>query len=122
MSEAAMTEAKVIKVKLQRFSPDAGPPSFQEYEVPLEPGMSVMNVITYIYENLDTSMSYYNSCRIGKCLGCDMGINGENDYACTTIADGDLTITPLAEYVTIKELLVDRDRPRRPAGRKPVIA
>ena len=122
MNEASTSEAKIIKVRLQRFSPDAGRPSFQEYEVPLEPGMSVMNVITYIYENLDSSISYYNSCRIGKCLGCDMGMNGETDYACTTIANGDLTITPLPEYVTIKDLLIDRDRPRRPTGKKPVIA
>ena len=112
----------MIKVKLQRFSPDAGPPSLQEYDVPLEPGMSVMNVITYIFENLDTSIAYYPSCRIGKCLGCDVGINGVTDYACTTLAAGDMTITPLPEYVTIKDLLVDRDRPKRPAGRKPVIA
>ena len=117
-----MTEPRTIQVKLQRFSPDGGWPSFQEYTVPLKPGMSVMNVITYIYENLDSSISHYTSCRISKCLGCDVGINGAIDYACTTRAEGDLTITPLPEYVTIKDLLVDRDRPKRAAGRKPVIA
>ena len=117
-----MSESTVINVKIQRFSPDAGAPAFEDYEVPIEPGMSVMNVLTYIYENLDSSISHYTSCRIGKCLGCDMGINGVTNYACTAPVDGDLTITPLPEYVTVKDLLIDRDRPKRPAGKKPVIA
>ncbi|HJO71613.1 MAG TPA: 2Fe-2S iron-sulfur cluster-binding protein [Rhodospirillales bacterium] len=117
-----MSAPTVINVKVQRYSPDAGAPAFQEYEVPIEPGMSVMNILTYIYENLDSSLSHYTSCRIGKCLGCDVGINGETDYACTTPVRGDLTITPLPEFVPVKDLLIDRDRPKRPAGKKPVIA
>lgn len=116
-----MSDAKVIKVKLQRFGPDAPSTNFREYDVPLEPGMSVLNVLNYIYENLDPSLAHYYSCRIGKCLGCDVQVNGETAYACTALAEGDLTITALPEYVVVKDVLIDRDRPRRPAGRKPVI-
>lgn len=116
-----MSEPTVIRVKLQRFGPDTASPGFKEYEVPLEPGMSVLNVLNYIYENLDSSIAHYYSCRIGKCLGCDVGVNGETAYACTTLAEGDVTITALPEYITVKDVLIDRDRPKRPAGRKPVI-
>ncbi len=117
-----MSEPRVIKVRLQRFGPDTPSQGFREYEVPLEAGMSVLNVLNYIYENLDSSISHYYSCRIGKCLGCDVGINGETAYACTTLAEADMTITALSGYVMVKDLLIDRDRPRRPAGKKPLIA
>jgi fumarate reductase iron-sulfur subunit len=118
-----MSEPRTIKVNLQRFDSGGGTAGVESYEVPVEPGSSVMTLLTYIYENLDPSISYYNSCRIGKCLGCDMGINGTVDYACTTPVpvDGELTITPLPEYVTVKDMVIDRDRPKRPAGKKPVI-
>ncbi|HJL51782.1 MAG TPA: 2Fe-2S iron-sulfur cluster-binding protein [Arenicellales bacterium] len=119
-----MTQVRKIKVKLQRFDPNISAPDFSEYEVPVEPGSSVMNVLTYIYENIDSSIAYYTSCRIGKCLGCDMGINGTVDYACTTPVpvDDDLTITPLPEYVRVKDVTINRARPKRPTGKKPVIA
>ena len=117
-----MSEPTTVKVRIQRYSPDGGAPGFKEYDVPFESGMSVMNVLTYIYENLDSSIAHYTSCRIGKCLGCDVGIDGVTHYACTTPVKGDLTITALPEYIAIKDLLIDRNRPKRPAGRKPVVA
>jgi fumarate reductase iron-sulfur subunit len=111
-------QEKVIKVTVTRLNPRTETaPRKQTYEVPVGQGHSVLNVLNYIYEKLDRSLSHYYSCRIGRCTGCDAVINGKVGYTCSTIADGDLTIEPLPDYVPIKDLVVDKARARQTARR-----
>lgn len=107
---------KTINVKVHRFNPrDKNPRSrFQSYRVPLENGMSILNVLNYIYENLDSSLAYYVSCRIGKCTGCHVKVNGKVKLICTTLATQDMTLEPLPHYKVIKDLVVDRAHRKEP--------
>jgi succinate dehydrogenase/fumarate reductase-like Fe-S protein len=109
---------RIIKVTVTRFNPRAEQsPRKQTYEVPVGEGHSVLNVLNYIYEKLDRTIGHYYSCRIGRCTGCDAVVNGEVKYTCSTVADGDLSIEPLPDYVLIKDLVVDKGRPRQTARR-----
>ena len=104
-----MVEAEEeIKVRIIRFNPRKDKkPQYVLYKVPYVKGMSVLNVLTYIYENLDSSLAYFVSCRIGKCGGCTAMVNGKATRVCTEPVRGDLTIEPLRGYKIIKDLVLD---------------
>ncbi|MFQ6111738.1 MAG: 2Fe-2S iron-sulfur cluster-binding protein [Nitrospinota bacterium] len=109
-----MAETRPIKVRVKRYDPsDGGRARFQSYEVPLEEGMSVLNVLNYIYENLDHSLAHYYSCRTGKCTGCHALVNGKVRLTCTTKAEGDLKLEPMPGYRVIRDLVVDRSTGER---------
>jgi succinate dehydrogenase/fumarate reductase iron-sulfur protein len=100
-----------IMVKILRSNPKKGEnPRYVEYEVPVEEGASVLKVLSYIYENIDSGLAYYCSCRIGKCKGCIMMINGKVGYACTTPVRGDVTLEPARGFEVIKDLVVNLEK------------
>ena len=113
-----MAEIKNIKVRVFRFNPaEDKEPRYVIYEVPIEEGWSTYNVLTYIQENIDSTLSFYGSCRIGVCGCCGAVVDGEGTRTCTTIVKGDFTIDPpsILGFGVIKDLvgkdalLEDRD-------------
>jgi len=96
---------KAIRVKIFRGSNGKG--HHEDYEIPYHEGMSVLEVLDYIYKNHDSSLSFYYSCRIGKCLGCYVDANGKAALACATPVKDKMTIGPHKKYKLIKDLMVD---------------
>ncbi len=107
-----MVEKKVIKVHIYR-SPSqdeedmAKEGEYKDYEIPYIERMTVMNLLDYIHENYDRSLAYYKSCRIGKCTGCLVEVNGKNKLACTTLAKDDMKIGPAKGHIVIRDLVVE---------------
>jgi len=103
---------RTINVKISRFDPKKDKnPTMVDYQVPLREGMSVMNVLNYIYENHDSALAYDMSCRIGLCSACMMRINGKNCMACNTVVKGNITVEPTPGQSVIKDLVVEtKDR------------
>lgn len=104
--------SKDIIFKIQRFDPEKDPnPYFKEYKIPLTPGLTILEGLFYILENVDGSIAFRSSCRAGVCGSCGLNINGAYYLACETQAaafDSDvLTIKPLAHMPVIKDLVVD---------------
>lgn len=100
--------SRAITVRCLRFDPSVdSEPYYQEYEVPLVFGMSVTNVLDYIYENLDSSLAYYANCHRGVCGRCAVLANGRRRLACTELVTGDVTIEPLPDHQVIRDLLVE---------------
>jgi len=101
----------MINVKIFRYDPSKdGKPRYQVYKVPLLQNMSVLGVLNYIYEEQDSSLAYYASCRFGRCGGCTLLVNGTARLACLTPASEEMTIEPLPGYKVIKDLVVDFER------------
>jgi succinate dehydrogenase/fumarate reductase-like Fe-S protein len=97
MSETKGTSERVIRVRVMRgYDANAKERIYKEYEVPFTRGMSVLNVLDYIYTHLDHSLSIYYSCRIGRCNACDTVVNGKTAESCTAPCEGDMTIEPIA--------------------------
>ena len=99
-------QQKRITVRIKR-SPGAAVEVKDCFEVPLEEGTSVLNLLEYISRNLDSTLAYYGSCKIGKCMGCTLKINGERGLACTTLVAEDLGLEPDDRYPVIRDLVVD---------------
>ena len=67
----------------------------------------IYNALEYIHSYLDPGLAFYTSCRIGKCMGCTMMINGKRRLACTSLVEGDITLEPDAHYPVVRDLIVD---------------
>ena len=74
-------------------------------------GNMVLDVLIYIKNEIDSTLTFRRSCREGVCGSCAMNINGLNGLACTTILkknqDIVLNVLPLPHMHVIKDLVVD---------------
>lgn len=95
-----------ISVKCFRFEPlkDVAP-HFDEFTVPLTFGMSVTNVLDYIYENIDGSIAYFTNCRRGICGRCGLKVNGRIVLACTEIVTDNIILEPLDSKKIVRDLV-----------------
>jgi len=78
------------------------------FQLPYEPGLSVLWALKYIYENLDRSVAYpLCLCRIGKCGNCLLRVNGKAQLACSVILreGDDLLLEPLDAATAIRDLV-----------------
>lgn len=83
--------------------------STSEYRVPRAPGLSVMDVLDYIYENLDPTLSYFSheACRQTACGKCLVRVNGKICLACGCPADTDtLVLEPWNDRV-VRDLVCE---------------
>jgi len=102
---------KLIKVKILRFNPSTnGKAYFQSYDVPLTEGVSVLDILDFIYENLDGSLAYYDhaACRHGICGGCSLVVNGKPSLACQTLVLGNISVEPPKNFKVIRDLVYKR--------------
>lgn len=116
MATSTPQAVRQITVEMERYDPDTGETSRQEYQVPLGEGWSVLNVLDWIYENADPTIGFYSSCRIGKCEGCDCLVNGQKILTCNTLAEGDLRLAPVPEFQVHRDLIPNRMKARVAVG------
>lgn len=106
-------DKKKVNVKVFRFDPavdqEAHYDTF-ELDIPAV-GFSVYNALQYIYQNLDPTLSFYASCRIGQCHGCLAKVNGKAVHTCTEMLTGDVTIDPISKKRVVRDLTVNSLKP-----------
>jgi succinate dehydrogenase / fumarate reductase iron-sulfur subunit len=103
---------KQVTFKVQRYNPEEGtPPYMQEFDVPASRGMTILEGLMYIKENLDSTLAFRSSCRMAICGSCGMLINNYPHLACHTQIEefhaNVLTIKPLPNSSIIKDLVTD---------------
>ncbi|MFH0778617.1 MAG: succinate dehydrogenase iron-sulfur subunit [Candidatus Eisenbacteria bacterium] len=103
---------KKVRFKVLRFDPKTTPrPRVDVFEVPVAKGATVLDGLHYIKENLDGSLSWRYSCRMGVCGSCGMFINGFPKLACNTqileLKSNVIDLKPLPNFDTIKDLVPD---------------
>jgi succinate dehydrogenase / fumarate reductase iron-sulfur subunit len=83
----------------------------QTFSVPFKHGMPVLDGLLYIKENMDSSLAFRTSCRMGICGSCAMMINDYPHLACHTQIEefhtDTLTVKPLPNAAIIKDLVPD---------------
>jgi len=108
----AESSPKQITFKVQRYNPEKGsPPRLQEFTIPFSRGMTILDGLIYIKENLDSTLSFRTSCRMGICGSCGMLVNNYPHLACHTQVEefhsDTITIKSLPNQPIIKDLVVD---------------
>jgi succinate dehydrogenase/fumarate reductase-like Fe-S protein len=102
---------RMITVKVFRYDPAVDKePRYQSYAVPYQQGMSAMNALEYIYQNLDGTVAYYDhaGCCLGICGRCTARINGSPRLLCQTLIEEDTTLEPTSPSKVIKDIVSRR--------------
>ena len=105
-------DIKNIVFVVRRYNPETDDaPHNKEYTVPVEPGMTVLDGLHIIKNELDATLVWRFSCRMGVCGSCGMLINGKPMLACNTqildLCDRSLTVAPLPNFEIIRDLVPD---------------
>ena len=103
----------IIKVRVFRFDPSVDKePRYEVYEVPVDGESSVLDVLDYIYNNIDHTLAYYShtACKRGICGRCMLMVNGKASLACQTIASEDLTIEPPPKFKVVRDLVYTTEK------------
>ncbi len=101
-----MTEIATLKV-WRGESADAG--RWERYEVPFEPGQSVLDAVRWIRTNRDPSLAIRFSCiNANACKECMIELDGRTVYACTArLAARDMTLAPLSNKRLVRDLVTE---------------
>jgi succinate dehydrogenase / fumarate reductase, iron-sulfur subunit len=105
---------------------------FKNFEVDVDPGMVVLDVLHRIQARDANDLALRWNCKAGKCGSCSMEINGKPRLACMTrmnvfTEDETITCQPLKTFPVIKDLVTDvswnyeqnkRIRPFKPRPRE----
>jgi len=82
---------------------------YQEYQVPYEEGMSVLDALRWIRAHLDSSLAIRYSCiNANACKTCMALVNGEVEYTCIArLTPEVMTVEPLPKRPLIRDLITD---------------
>lgn len=107
-----MEQKREVVLRVERYHPERGrQPYVQSYRVPIRDGMMVLDALNYIRDEVDASLAFRWSCRMGICGSCGMTVNGMPKLTCEDpldrYGDQELYIAPLDNFPVIRDLVVD---------------
>ena len=117
-------------IKVRRFQPESGEgPYWEEFNVDLEPSLSVLDGLLQAKDREDGSLAVRCSCRAAICGSCGMKINGQSGLGCKTqigeaqeladkkasavggetVDNAPIVIEPMGNMPVIKDLVTDME-------------
>ena len=100
--------SEIATLKIWRGSArDAG--RWDRFEVPFEPGQSVLDALRWLRINKDPALAIRFSCiNANACKECMLQVDGETVYACTARLEArQMTLTPLPNKTLIRDLVTE---------------
>jgi succinate dehydrogenase / fumarate reductase, flavoprotein subunit len=103
---SGMTPVATLKI-WRGTDPAAG--RWETYQVPFEPGQSVLDGLRTIRARADPTLAFRFSCiNANACKECMMRIDGETLYACTArLEPREMTIAPLSNKALVRDLVTE---------------
>lgn len=95
-------------LRIKRGSRDE-PARYDDFEVPYENGMSVLDALRWIRIHRDSTLAIRYSCiNANACKTCMALVNGEVEYTCIAKLTQDwITVEPLPKRPLIRDLVTD---------------
>ncbi len=106
--------AETMEIKIFRYRPEIEKePTFQSYEVPFREDWVVLDAINYIKDEIDGTLSYRWSCRMGVCGSCGMMINDVPKLSCAVFLKdyypNKISLEPLDGFPVERDLIFELD-------------
>ena len=103
-----------MKLDVFRYRPDEDDEAkFQSYEVPYRTDWVVLDALNYVKDEVDGTLSYRWSCRMGVCGSCGMMVNGEPKLTCAAFLrdyyPNPIRVEPLSNFPVIRDLVINMD-------------
>ena len=105
--------AETIKLTVSRYRPEEeSEPTFQSYDVPYNKDWVILDALNYVKDQLDGTLTFRWSCRMGVCGSCGMMVNGTPTLTCAVplsdyVSSEPIRIEPLQFFPIIRDLVVD---------------
>ena len=101
-----------IRLQVARYRPEQeSEATFDEFDVPCPKDWVILDGLNHVKDQLDGTLAYRWSCRMGICGSCGMTVNGEPKLTCATFlheyAPGPIRVEPLRNFPVIRDLIVD---------------
>jgi len=103
---------RTITLEVFRYRPETEKePVFQSCAVPFRDDWVVLDALNYLKDEVDGSISYRWSCRMGVCGSCGMMVNGTPKLTCAAFLKdyypGPVRVEPLANFPVERDLIVN---------------
>ncbi|MGE0825118.1 MAG: succinate dehydrogenase/fumarate reductase iron-sulfur subunit [Candidatus Binatia bacterium] len=103
---------QTITLEVFRYRPGTDrEPTFQSYSVPFREDWVVLDALNYLKDEVDGTLSYRWSCRMGVCGSCGMMVNGTPRLTCAAFLKeyypNPVRVEPLAHFPVERDLIVD---------------
>ena len=105
--------AETIKLTVSRYRPEEeSEPTFQTYDVPYNKEWVILDALNYVKDQLDGTLTFRWSCRMGVCGSCGMMVNGTPKLTCAVplsdyVSSGQIRIEPLQFFPVVRDLVID---------------
>ncbi len=98
-----------IRFEIARYRPEKNDrPYLESFEVPFHADWVVLDALNYLKDEVDGTLSYRWSCRMGVCGSCGMMVNGVPSLTCSAFLrdylPGPIRIEPLANFPVERDL------------------
>jgi len=106
--------SSTITLEVMRYLPGRDEsPVFQPYEVPYREDWVVLDALNYIKDQIDGTLTYRWSCRMGVCGSCGMMINGVPKLSCAAFLKdyypSPVRVEPLTNFPIARDLVIVLD-------------
>ena len=102
-----------ITLNVTRYRPGQDQaPTTQTYAVPYKEDWVVLDALNHIKDQIDGTLSYRWSCRMGVCGSCGMMVNGEPKLSCETflrdLYPGPVRVEALNHFPIVRDLVIEQ--------------
>jgi succinate dehydrogenase/fumarate reductase iron-sulfur protein len=98
------------RITLEVVRSEPGRPTTFDVPVP-GPASRVLDALLYVRENLDPSLGFRYSCRLGMCGSCAVVVNGKEALACQTaigpLRTDRVRVAPLRALPVLRDVMCD---------------
>src|SRR5437899_4325683 len=100
------------EIVLKIFRGDCEGGQTMHYQVPVAPGMGVLDALHHVQKHQAPDLAVRWNCKAGKCGSCSAEVNGRPRLTCKTRMDSlpqdePITILPMKSFPVIKDLVTD---------------
>jgi len=101
-----------IRLNVTRYRPELDRvPRTQSYDIPYREDWVVLDALNHIKDQIDGTLSYRWSCRMGVCGSCGMMVNGVPKLTCASFLRDyyprEIQVEPLVNFPIIRDLVID---------------